>query len=165
MHIPIRDYLRQLGQEYAGNPLGFLWEFAPIHEWWHVERMDGTQPIGFLTFHHLVLESFGGTFPEGRVTVDARSPAPYPAVLRAAARAVDDVGALREFSEDIERWHNGVHNAIGGAFVQARRNVYLRSFWQFHSFIDREFVAALGALRVPFADFFQEIAEEDQAWI
>jgi hypothetical protein len=165
MHIPIRDYLSDLGQEYDGNPLGFLWEFAPIHEWWHIERMDGTQPIGFLTFHRLVIESFGSTFPQGRVPVDARSPAPYPAVLRAAARAVGDVDALREFSEDIERWHNSVHNAIGGAFVQARRNVYLRSFWQFHSFIDREFQAALGALGVAFEDFFDQISEADQARI
>ena len=58
MHIPIRNYLQQLADDHAGDPLGYLWEFAPVHAWWHDVRRQGTQPIGFLTFHHLVIQSF-----------------------------------------------------------------------------------------------------------
>jgi hypothetical protein len=165
MHLPIRDFLRQLEQDYRGDPLGFLWEFAPVHEWWHEERMRGTQPAGFLTFHHLVIESLGSTFPSGSIPVQPATPFPFPSALASAAQSVSGVQELQDFAEDLERWHNGVHNSIGGTFVNPTRNVFQRLFWQFHTFLDGQFEVALGAMGLDFRGYFDGVGEQQQRLI
>jgi hypothetical protein len=160
MHMPVRQFLERLQADHPGDPLGFLWELAPVYEWWLAERARGTQPVGFLTFHRLVICRFGPTFPAGRVPVTPSSVAPYPAILAARARAVDGVGALQELSEDLEGWHNGVHE-VGDPV----RSVFQRRFWQFHLFLDQEFDAALSAMGTTFDRYATEVREADQRWV
>lgn len=127
-----------------------------------MERMQGTQQIGFLTFHHLVIKSFGSTFPTGQIPVQPSSIAPFPPVLGTAAGSVTDTASLREFSEDLEGWHNAVHNAVGGRFLDPVRNVYQRIFWQFHLFLDGQFESALTAMGHTFNSYFDQVSESDQ---
>ena len=114
-----------------------------------MERMQGTQQIGFLTFHHLVIKSFGSTFPTGQIPVQPSSIAPFPPVLGTAAGSVTDTASLREFSEDLEGWHNEAHMAVetstGEDMMNPSTNILLRNFWRLHYFIDARFLEALAA--------------------
>lgn len=161
MRMPVRQFLAQLEADHAGDALGFLWGLAPVHAWWRSERARGTQAVGFLTFHHLVIEHLGRTFPHGRIPVAASPVAPFPAPLAAQARTVDGVTALQELSEELEGWHNGVHAAEG----DAARSLFVRRFWELHLFIDAEFEAALAAMGSSFERYRSEVREAEQRWV
>ncbi len=164
MHSEARGYLQQLGTAYQNNPLGFVWEFAPVHEWWHNSRPGGNQQIGFLTFHRLVLLSFQRTFPGEVFPADLQpdSLVPLSALVSQSALEVNGVDSAKEFSTAIEGWHNGVHNALGGSFSDPVRNVHLLSFWRFHRFIDDQFGRALQAWNLNFDQYVEQVSEEDQ---
>lgn len=164
MHIRVRDYLQELGSAYPNNPLGFVWEFAPVHAWWHNSRPGEDRQVGFLTFHRLVLLSFQRTFPGEVFPADLGPDSLFrlPAQVSQAALDVRDEATAKRFSEDIEGWHNGVHNALGGVFGDPVRNVGLASFWRFHRFIDDQFDRALQTWGRNFDEYLLQVSEADQ---
>ena len=165
MHIDIvKPYLEQLAARSSNNPLGYLWEFAPVHDWWHSQPTN-TRPIGFLTFHRIVIDTFGSTFPSGQIPVQPSPLAAFPGFLNNANQIVSDVGTLQQYSAALEGWHNQVHQAVGGTFLDAARNIYLRIFWEFHVFLNERFGDALQALNWDFDEYLQQVTDQQQRGI
>jgi hypothetical protein len=166
MHLnQIRPYLENLAQQNQGNPLGYLWEFSRVHIWWHGERMQGTQLIGFLTFHKMAIQTFGSTFPNGGIPVQPSPLLSFPGFLSNPQSFVDTVQELQIYSNDIEAWHNQVHTAIGGRFGDAALNIGMPEFWAFHLFIDSQFDNALQGLNWGFEDYLLNTTEQQQRLI
>ncbi|HWP65756.1 MAG TPA: hypothetical protein VNO26_07580 [Candidatus Limnocylindria bacterium] len=161
MTLDLRVYLDQIALAHAGDPLGYLWEFAPVYAWWHRERARGAQPIGFLTFHRLVIRSFRRSFPGGWIPVQPSSMLPFPLALADQGAAVGDLDALAAYSADLEAWHHGVHRLID-AFGAPERNVLARAFWEFHVFLDQQFAQALEAWGTPWSVYLAQVSHDDQ---
>ena len=165
MHLDLRRYLDEVAQTHAADPLGYLWEFGPVHAWWHRERRSELQPIGFLTFHRLLIRSFRRTFPGGWIPVQPASLLPFPSVLADRAAATHDLAALQAYSAALEGWHDGVHGTIGGGFGDPQHDVLLRWFWEFHLFLDLQFSRALESWGVPWTTYVATVPEADQRLI
>jgi hypothetical protein len=89
-----------------------------------------------------VLAVYAATFdPKLTPGTMAKTSPPYRPVIDQATDAI-------QFSNAIEGWHNLVHRntkRYGAAFSDPRKNIYMRRFWQFHTFIDGKFQAWLVA--------------------
>jgi len=165
MYLDLRFYLEQVAQTHAGDPLGYLWEFGPVYAWWRRERAQNLQPLGFLTFHRLVIRSFRRTFPGGWIPVQPSSILPFPTLLADQAGTVRDLVTLQECSADLEGWHHGVHRAIGEGSGTPERNVFVRAFWEFHVFLDLQFARALAAWDLPWDAYLARVTAADQRLI
>lgn len=163
MHIDIvKPYLEQLAADHENDPLGFLWEFAPVHDWWH-SQPRATRPIGFLTFHWIVIQNFGKTFSGGQIPVEPSPLFQFPGIFNNPGQFVNSLDLLEEYSNDLESWHNQVHQSVGGTFLDAAQNVYLSIFWQFHTFLNLRFVEALNqGLNMTFDQYLAAASEAQQ---
>jgi len=113
----------------------FLTSFAPIHVTWHARRgavIGGAlMPIGFLTFHHTAVLAYKRMLR----SVGQRMPGPF---APGYDTAIDDIGNPVQFSDRIERWHNGVHNS-DMTLMNPATNIWRPRFWGLHGFLDRKF--------------------------
>lgn len=162
MPFDLRTYLDQVAQAHAGNPLAYLWEFAPVYACWRWDREHDRQAIGFLTFHRLVIRSFRRTFPGGWIPVQPSSMLPFPTMLADQAGEVRDVAALTAYSADLEAWHHGVHLVLGDAAGAPERHLLQRGFWEFHLFVDLQFSRALEALDLPWDAYLVRVPDAEQ---
>ena len=153
---PVITSLRtKLASISGGTERKYLDGFKSIHNKWHMaEMMTGTgtfvgKPIGFLSFHHEVLSVYVSKFKPALApgTMAHTSPPYNPAINNATDAA--------QFSSSIEGWHNLVHRNVqkyGADFVDAKKNIYMPRFWQFHKFIDQTFQAWLVAHGLTYND-------------
>lgn len=144
---PVVTKLRsRLAMISAGPRADFFAAFADVHKRWHMSEMMsgvgkfGGKPIGFLSFHHEVLEVYQNRYATSLSSGAMAHPVPaYRAALDLAADAVT-------FSNALEDWHNSVHRntkKYGVDFADPTKNIYMPRFWQFHKFIDSHFNAWL----------------------
>ncbi len=136
-HAQFDGMMQSLASTFAGDVDGFLSALSPIHVRWHARRgvvIGGAlQPVGFLTFHHSVVQAYKRELR----SVSSRLPAPWgPGYNPAIDGATDPV----DFSDRIERWHNGVHNS-DMTLMNPATNIWRPRFWALHNFIDKKFTA------------------------
>ncbi len=165
-HLDVQAELQTMAVTNAGNAWGFLQAFAPVHAQWHLERSQGQQSTGFLTFHKIaidaLLQAAGGT-----VQLQPSSILPYPPEVAALGQQTGELDAFA-FSQEIEGWHNGVHMTVGNQipqFMQPRINIFLQLFWDFHAFIDQQFDTMLAAYGLDWNSYRTRVIEDAQRWI
>ncbi len=138
-HQQFDQLMQNLAVQNNGKPAQFLTAFSPIHVFWHVRGrgaiVNGVfQPIGFLTFHHSVIQAYS------KVLQSANRTLPNPIVNWGPPYdvAIDNISDPVGFSSAIENWHNGVHNS-DMTLMNPATNIRKRRFWQLHNFIDGKF--------------------------
>lgn len=143
-------FILRLEQAAAPGTTGrqFLSNLSPIHADWH----SSSRTIGFFLFHWECIArvqstkadaALGGISPFNLDDFRAFN-VPYDAE---PAIVAEDIGSLKNFSQDVERWHNNAHMVIGMALgenlMDPRTNIFYADFWRLHYFINDQFRDAL----------------------
>jgi len=162
MHLDLRLYLDQVALTHPSDPLAYLWEYAPVHAWWWRERNRDRQPLGFLTYHRLLIRSFRRTFPGAWIPVQPASLVPFPILLAEEASSLRDLDTLQRYSGDLESWSRGVHHTFGGSVRDRERSIFERWFWEFHVFLDSQFSTALAASGLPWPTYLASVPAHEQ---
>jgi len=129
----------------------FKWLERVHRDWHHCEFPFGIGPfggmsIGFLSLHHELLQAYVARFdPKLKPGPMAKTDPAYPEKIDAYTDVV-------QFSRELEAWHNRVHRSMGGKFLDPRKNIYMRKFWQFQKFIDEKFLNWLEANKQNYED-------------
>ena len=100
--------------------------------------MNGQPLVGFLTFHHDVIKALKVAFQRS----GWQFPAPWQTMEPAMPKNFLDqiINDPREFSREIENWHNFVHrNPAYPELPNAETNIWTWRFWALHERIDQEF--------------------------
>lgn len=134
----------------AGTVKQFEDELAPIHVEWHHARVFEDEPVGFLSFHHEVIQAHTTVLTRNGVSVQKpmRNPKPH------YRKHIDSLTDPESFSQAIEDWHNSVHmNPIYPMdFMDPAKNIYMDLFWQFHTLIEDKFIVWLKKHNVKYDD-------------
>lgn len=144
------SFIRRLDQAAAPGTTGrqFLSNLSPIHADWH----GPNRTIGFFLFHWECIVRFQSTKADAELggiapfTLDdfRAFKVPYDAE---PAIVAGDIGSLKNFSLDVERWHNTAHMKIGMELgenlMDPRTNIFYADFWRLHYFINDQFIDAL----------------------
>jgi len=129
--------MQNLASQFNGNPGGFLNAFSPIHVIWHARRgviVGGKlRPVGFLTFHHSVIQAYTIVLKSKGKTLPKKWGPNYD-------KAIDSDPDPVQFSSEIEDWHNGVHNS-DMSLMNPATNIKKPRFWALHNFIDQKFMS------------------------
>lgn len=143
--MAIESVLTNLRQELQtiseGTTRQFEEEFAPIHVEWHNSRTFDGDDIGFLSFHHEVVQAHKAMRMKNGEPVESEMRRPRPPYRR----FIDALTDPESFSNAIEDWHNAVHmNRIYPEdFMDPALNIFMPLFWQFHTLIDNKFMSWL----------------------
>ena len=141
IEIVITNLRAKLASISGGTEKQFLDGFKTIHNTWHMAEMNtgvgkfGGKAIGFLSFHHEVVDVYVAKFKPGL------APGPMAHTSPPYKTSIDQAPDAAHFSTEIEGWHNHVHRNIqkyGAAFADPRKNIYMLRFWQFHKFINNK---------------------------
>jgi len=143
----LRNELQMLSD---GTTKEFLDEFAPIHVEWHASRDFDGDPIGFLSFHHEVVEAYVALLRKHHEPVQKAMRKPKPPYRK----HIDTLTDPESFSNALEDWHNSVHmNPIYPPdFMDPAKNVYMNLFWKFHTLIDDKFMAWIKKNHIKYED-------------
>ena len=135
-HEAFEQKVHQLVDLFQGDMDGFLTAFSPIHVTWHARRgavVGGALlPIGFLTFHHTAVVAYKRMLR----SINQRMPPPFAPGYNSA---IESVGDPARFSQQVEDWHNSVHNS-DMTLMNPATNIFRPRFWGLHGFIDRKFM-------------------------
>jgi hypothetical protein len=162
---PILNYLCDISSDvlFLNNPWRYLDRLSPIHLRFHMNPLE-RRNTGFLTFHWCIifyfkalgLDKIMGTFPyslndfiPGGIFYSRDSDWNVWMGQPPKSRTIND---LLQFSERIERWHNGAHMAMEMVtrtpIMDAAINIYYSAFWALHFFINNAFEEQLDRYRV-----------------
>jgi hypothetical protein len=123
-----------------------------------------TRSVGFLTFHWCIIFYFKALGLDRLMGINAFSPNDFLIggrfynidtdwnVWMENTQSVRNINDLLQFSDRIERWHNSAHMSIemvtGTPMMDASINIYYRTFWELHIFINNTFEEQLNSYKI-----------------